>query len=296
MKKKVISIVLAGLMATSLAACGGSGSSSAASSAAASSAAESSAAASSAEEATSESSAPASTADSQSDEGKVLNIQCWNDEFARRLSDHMPGYEANDKDDATKGGKIGDVEVKFTVTPSDENAYQNNLDAILPGNADAADDEKVDLFLVEADYALKYVNTDVVIPVTDLGIGEDELANQYQYTKDIVTDENGKLKGVSWQGCPGVLIYNRDIAKEVLGSDDPEEVQKAVADWDTFNETAAKLKEAGYKITSTVNDSYRTFSNNVTSPWVVDGKINVDDNIKAWVDMSKEQVDAGETG
>ncbi len=296
MKKKVISIVLAGLMATSLAACGGSGSSSAASSAAASSAAESSAAASSAEEATSESSAPASTADSQSDEGKVLNIQCWNDEFARRLSDHMPGYEANDKDDATKGGKIGDVEVKFTVTPSDENAYQNNLDAVLPGNADAADDEKVDLFLVEADYALKYVNTDVVIPVTDLGIGEDELANQYQYTKDIVTDENGKLKGVSWQGCPGVLIYNRDIAKEVLGSDDPEEVQKAVADWDTFNETAAKLKEAGYKITSTVNDSYRTFSNNVTSPWVVDGKINVDDNIKAWVDMSKEQVDAGETG
>ena len=296
MKKKVISIVLAGLMATSLAACGGSGSSSAASSAAASSAAESSAAASSAEEATSESSAPASTADSQSDEGKVLNIQCWNDEFARRLSDHMPGYEANDKDDATKGGKIGDVEVKFTVTPSDENAYQNNLDAVLPGNADAADDEKVDLFLVEADYALKYVNTDVVVPVTDLGIGEDELANQYQYTKDIVTDENGNLKGVSWQGCPGVLIYNRDIAKEVLGSDDPEEVQKAVADWDTFNETAAKLKEAGYKITSTVNDSYRTFSNNVTSPWVVDGKINVDDNIKAWVDMSKEQVDAGETG
>ena len=296
MKKKVISIVLAGLMATSLAACGGSGSSSAASSATASSAAESSAAASSAEEATSESSAPASTADSQSDEGKVLNIQCWNDEFARRLSDHMPGYEANDKDDATKGGKIGDVEVKFTVTPSDENAYQNNLDAVLPGNADAADDEKVDLFLVEADYALKYVNTDVVVPVTDLGIGEDELANQYQYTKDIVTDENGNLKGVSWQGCPGVLIYNRDIAKEVLGSDDPEEVQKAVADWDTFNETAAKLKEAGYKITSTVNDSYRTFSNNVTSPWVVDGKINVDDNIKAWVDMSKEQVDAGETG
>ena len=296
MKKKVISIVLAGLMATSLAACGGSGSSSAASSATASSAAESSAAASTAEEATSESSAPASTADSQSDEGKVLNIQCWNDEFARRLSDHMPGYEANDKDDATKGGKIGDVEVKFTVTPSDENAYQNNLDAVLPGNADAADDEKVDLFLVEADYALKYVNTDVVVPVTDLGIGEDELANQYQYTKDIVTDENGNLKGVSWQGCPGVLIYNRDIAKEVLGSDDPEEVQKAVADWDTFNETAAKLKEAGYKITSTVNDSYRTFSNNVTSPWVVDGKINVDDNIKAWVDMSKEQVDAGETG
>lgn len=30
-------------------------------------------------------------------------------------------------------------------------------------------------------------------------------------------------------------------------------------------------------------------------PWVVDGKITVDDNIKNWVDMSKEMVDAGET-
>ena len=48
-------------------------------------------------------------------------------------------------------------------------------------------------------------------------------------------------------------------------------------------------------MTSTVNDSYRVFSNNVTSPWVVDGKITVDDNIKNWVDMSKEMVDAGET-
>ena len=58
---------------------------------------------------------------------------------------------------------------------------------------------------------------------------------------------------------------------------------------------ADKLKEKGYQMTSTVNDAYRVFSNNVTSPWVVDGKITVDDNIKNWVDMSKEMVDAGET-
>ena len=30
------------------------------------------------------------------------------------------------------------------------------------------------------------------------------------------------------------MIYRRDIAKEVFGSDDPAEVQKKVADWDTF--------------------------------------------------------------
>ena len=135
------------------------------------------------------------------------------------------------------------------------------------------------------------------MPIADLGIDVDtELADQYQYTKDFVTDVDGNLKAVSWQGCPGVLIYNRDAAKEVLGSDDPETVQEAVKDWDTFNATAKDLKDAGYKITSSANDTFRVFSNNVTTPWVVDGKINVDDNLKKWVDMSKEQVDAGYTG
>ena len=230
--------------------------------------------------------------DAAADEGAVLNIQCWNEEFKSRLTDHYPGYE---EVDATHG-KIGDVEVVWTITPSDDNAYQNNLDSILPDNANSSD--PVDLFLVEADYALKYVNSDVEVTekIADLGITEDELANQYQYTKDVVTDANGDLRGVSWQGCPGVLIYNREAAKEVLGTDDPAEVQEYVKDWDTFNETAAKLKEAGYNAVSTVNDTYRVYSNNVTSKWVDDDlKIHVDANIEKWVEDSKALVDAGET-
>ena len=42
-----------------------------------------------------------------------------------------------------------------------------------------------------------------------------------------------KRQGLSWQGCPGVLFYNRDAAKEVLGTDDPDKVQESVKDWDT---------------------------------------------------------------
>lgn len=226
------------------------------------------------------------------DTGKVLNIYCWNEEFKTRITDHYPGYE---EVDATTG-KIGDVEVKWNITPSDDNAYQNNLDETLLKQADAAADDKIDMFLLEADYALKYVDSDYTMPVADLGITDEDLSKQYQYTKDIVTDSNGNLKGVSWQGCPGVLFYNRDAAAEVLGTEDPAEVQEYVKDWATFNETATKLKEAGYKITATVNDSYRVYSNNVTTKWVSDdNKVQIDDNIKAWVDDSKALVDAGET-
>ena len=271
--KKLASVLLSALMAASLVACGTA----------------------------TDAGTPATTTDggetttaTESAEGSVLNIYCWNEEFKSRLEDHYPGYE---KVDATTG-KIGDVTVKFTITPSDDNAYQNKLDETLPTNAQAAADDKVDIFLVEADYALKYTGADPAVALDvkgDLGLTDADLANQYQYTKDVVTS-NGVLRGVSWQGCPGVLVYRRDIATEVFGTDDPAEIAPLLADWDKFNEAAGKLKEAGYTITCSANDTFRVYSNNVTSPWVVDGKINIDKNIEKWVEDSKALVDAGETG
>lgn len=226
------------------------------------------------------------------EEGQVLNIYCWNEEFKSRLTDHYPGYE---EVDATHG-KIGDVSVVWNITPSDDNAYQTNLDLKLLDQENAAADDKVDLFLIEADYALKYVDSPYAMSIADLGITDADLADQYQYTKDVVTDSNGVLKGISWQAAPGVLFYNREVAKEVLGTDDPAVVQEYVADWDKFVETAATMKDAGYYMTSSVMDSYRVYSNNVTSKWVVDGKINIDDNIMKWVEDSKVMYDAGQTG
>lgn len=228
---------------------------------------------------------------SGSDEGKVLNIYAWNEEFKSRITDHYPGYK---EVDATHG-KIGDVDVVWTITPNNDNAYQNNLDQQLLKQADASADDKIDIFLVEADYAIKYSDTDYTMAVSDLGITDDELANQYDYTKKILEDSNGVLKGVSWQSTPGVLIYNREIAKDMWGSDDPAEVQKHVSDWDTFYATGSELAAKGYKLTATVNDSYRVYSNNVSSKWVEDGKLNIDPQFKAWADAEKASYEAGQT-
>ena len=258
MKKKVLSALLvAALMGTMLAGCGSNGSGSGKSSAA------------------------------LTDGGKVLNIYCWNEEFKSRLEDHYPGYT---KVDATTG-KIGDVTVKFTIVPSDDNAYQNNLDSTLKKQKDAAADDKIDIFLVEADYALKYVDTDYTVNLADLGITSADLADQYTYTQDIVKDSNGNLKGSSWQACSAGLIYNRAIAKEILGTDDPAKVQEAVSSWAKYNETAAKVAGAGYVMCS-VNDTYRVYSNNVSGKWVQNDKIVVDANMKNWVDDSKKLVDS----
>lgn len=229
--------------------------------------------------------------DIATDTGKVLNIYCWNETFKSLLSDHYPGYEEVD----VTHGKIGNVEVVWNIIPTDDNAYQDNLDERLLAQIDTADDEKVDLFLVDADCAFKYVDTDYTLPVSELGISDADIAEQYQYTKDVATDTNGVLKGVSWQCCPLVMYYNRDIAAEVLGTEDPGAVQEYVKDWDSFNGTAAKLKEKDYYILSSVNDSYRVYSSNTSSKWVDGIMVHVDDNIKKWADDSKALVDAGET-
>ena len=228
---------------------------------------------------------------------KVLKIYTWNDEFKSRLRDFYPEYdkEASGYD----GEKVGEheylkdgTEIVWVTTPNADNAYQNKLDEDLKAQADS--DDKIDMFLVEADYALKYVNGPYVKPVADLGLTDADLADQYQYTKDIVTDSNGVLEGVSWQATPGLFAYRRDIAKEVLGTDDPTEVQAQLSDWDKFNEVAKKMKDAGYFMLSGYDDAYRTFSNNVSHAWVNNKmQIVVDDNLMKWVDQTKEYSDKG---
>ena len=216
------------------------------------------------------------------EQGKIVNIYCWNDEFKSR-------YEAYAADLAQTHG----VEVNFVIVANENNAYQNNLDAALMAQETAAADDKVDVFLIEADYATKYTKSDFALDVIgEVGLAEADLANQYQYTKDIVTVD-GIQKGTTWQATPGLFAYRRSIAKEVLGTDDPVEVQAELSDWDKFDATAAKMKDAGYFMLSGYDDSFRTFSNNVSAPWVDGTKIVIDENIMKWVEQTKEYTDAG---
>ncbi len=230
--------------------------------------------------------------DSTGEAGKVLNIWCWNDEFQSRFNDYYPEVKEVAEDKSTTTLNDGTV-VKWTINPNEGNNYQDKLDEALLNQESADANDKIDIFLIEADYALKYVDSDYTMDVTELGLTADDMANQYQYTKDIVTDSNGAIKGTTWQATPGLFAYRRSIAKDVLGTDDPAKVQEALADWDKFDDVAEKAHEKGYKMLSGYDDSYRTFSNNVKAPWVDDTTVVVDDNIMEWVEQTKEYTEKG---
>ncbi len=111
------------------AACGGTASSSAAP-----------AADSTSTEASSTAAEPA--ADAAAEEGKVLNIWCWNDEFQSRFNDYYPEVKEIAADKSTTTLNNGTT-VKWTINPNENNNYQNKLDeALLNQDSSAADDRQ----------------------------------------------------------------------------------------------------------------------------------------------------------
>ncbi len=273
MRKKVFSLLLAALMLTSLlAACGGSSGSTAASSGGEAVAGE---------------------------EGKIINIYSWNDEFKTRVE---AVYDKIDhtSDDGTITYLTDGCEIHWVINPNTDGVYQQKLDEALLRQDSAATDDKVDLFLSETDYVVKYTDKDinVAMPLTDLGIDPDkDLADQYEYTKVVASDADGVQRGSTWQGCPCLLVYRRDIAKEVFGTDDPDEIAALVADWDKMKEAAQQLKDKGYFTFASYADTFRSYGNSISAPWAsVEGSdviLTVDPRIMEWISDSKEWLDAG---
>ena len=111
----------------------------------------------------------------------------------------------------------------------------------------------------------------------------------------MATDGEGRLKALTWQATPGVFAYRRSIARKVLGTDNPEKVQEAVSDWERFAETAEAAKENGYYMLSGFEDAYRVYADNVSSSWVEDGALNIDEHLTEWAEQTREFVQNGYT-
>ena len=87
--------------------------------------------------------------------------------------------------------------MNWVITPSDNGAYQQKLDEALLNQENAADDDKVDMFLAEADYILKYAGSPFTQDIQALGVTD--FSNTYPYTVQAASDAEGVVKGVCFQ-------------------------------------------------------------------------------------------------
>ncbi|MBO4459803.1 MAG: hypothetical protein J5778_04010 [Clostridiales bacterium] len=181
--------------------------------------------------------------------------------------------------------KYSDVGFKKQVS-SGAAAYPGLLDRALASGENAPD-----LFFFGAENAKKYLNMEEVIPLNDLGIAYDEFMSQaFDFVVRSGTDRDGVIKGLSWQACPCCVIYNKEVAKEVLGVEDPEAVAPLFKDWDTFLDTARKVNTASkgeVKIISGTDDVWKFFLNDRSQGWVVGNELNIDPVMEEYINFAK---------
>ncbi len=199
------------------------------------------------------------------DEGDKVLVYGWNDEF--------PGLVT----------KYSNVEYDVVLTES--NSYQAKLDQVL-----TSADEAPDLFVCDADYAGKYMNSANTIAINDIGIAYSELDQMYNYTLQFACDDNMVIKGLAWQACPCGVFYNRALTQEYLGVSEPDDVAQHFATWDAFLAAARTVKEASNgqaKIVSGIDDIWRSYLNTRTQGWIVDGELVIDPKIQEYFDLGK---------
>ena len=192
-----------------------------------------------------------------------------------------------------------EIEFDFQIYPTDGSAYTTKVDTTLGANATS--DEAPDIFTLEAAFVKHYVESDFTGDLKDIGFTDEELSVAFPVMAQIGQNSAGVQKGLSWQSTPGVLMYRADLAERYLGVTTPEEFQAKVEDWDTFLDTARELKEASEgacKMVVGSGDIWNAYQYQRAEGWIVDGKLNIDDELLDFEELCKvlEQEDLTEKG
>lgn len=153
----------------------------------------------------------------------------------------------------------------------------------------AGDD--LDVYFVEADWALQFVNDDTkTVGLDKLGFSDANFAEMYEYTDEIGKSISGVRKGASWQAAAGGFAYRTDLAEKYLGVKTPEDMQKKIGTWADFEaaaKTVADASEGKTALADTLGGLWQVFSAGRTNAWVQNNKLVIDDSCKQFADLAK---------
>ena len=275
-------------------------------------------------------------------DGKVYNIFCGDEEFMRIVTRYCDSYEPVNESENEPGnesenepvnrsgdesgeqsgsasgdtedtvsensetpdrnfsetiyyGRIGGAEIRWIICHEVGERYLTDLDLSLLDESDP--NCMTDLYIVDTADVQKYVDPEyqAAMPlIRDAGLPTSDLSAQYTYTKIMGSGDDGIQRAVSYGISPGVFMYDRQAAIDVLGSDDPSHVQEEIDDWEAFEAVAAKAFEKGYAMLSDCTDSFDAFAASVSGDWLTEtGGVKIDSALRAWTDQSELFMEKG---
>jgi len=109
---------------------------------------------------------------------------------------------------------------------------------------------------------------------------------------DTGMDARGVLRAICYQLPVSVIVYRRDLANEIFGTDDPWQTAMLFCDYLTITETAKKVREKGCYIFSGTDGIENCVC--ASEAWVCDGKLNLSkarlDYLNAAAEMYQEEL------
>jgi len=149
------------------------------------------------------------------------------------------------------------------------------------------------IYCVNTDYLGRFIASEDTATIQDMGITDEMYEKSFEFTRNTASYD-GKVKAISYNVMPGTILYRKDMAREVFGTDDPDEIQKLFSDWDSFFATAEKLKEKGYYIVATPEDvKQSTLGGEDAKKRVDDGVLNIYDEAKNNLEIMNKIIEKG---
>lgn len=175
--------------------------------------------------------------------------------------------------------------------------YQDKVDALL---SDPSNPLYPDIMLLESGYVQKYVQSDVLMPVADLGITQADMANMYEYNLVLGADAANTVKALFWQATPGSYQIRADFAEKYLGTTDPAALQDMLDTWDEVFAVAQKVNEASkgmVKLLPGYQDMQYVFANGARKEGWYDANdvITIDPAMLQYMDLAKQFYEADVT-
>lgn len=178
--------------------------------------------------------------------------------------------------------KYPDIKVNFINIPG--NFYITKLKSALQTSSKAPD-----VFMIENANIRELIDVPYLQNLSEAPYNADELLpEQYPFVQANEKDSEGHVRALGYQATPGAIYYRRDLAKEYLGTDDPEEVSKQIDTWDKIFEIGERVQqESGNQEHALAN--WNAISNSYDGiPWVQDGKFVMDDTYLEILDLVRE--------